>query len=275
MPAQRDATIHGVSVKQTQLQGKWYTPVDARVKIAEQADPALIRREEAGYHVVSVQFIQIADKWAYHCMVEYPAGSGVIKPGTDFIDTKDPSGVAKAETSAIGRALGLHGIAVEESIASAEEMSRVAPAFAPEMDEGERVVDSPVDRQTRRQAPKPAPQRSTATQPPTRPAQQPQQTQDMPVSEWVTTDGYEPLNDDALKARLRVIGVTTLGDAKALLRDAKAQYRVFDRAAVMATVKIYEARHAAAQRKLPQGAATQHTSHNLEEAFPADQQRGA
>lgn len=145
-PAQRNTTIHGVSIHQTQLQGKWYTPVDARVKIAEQANPALIRREDAGYHVVSVQFIQIADRWAYHCMVEYPAGSGVVKPGTDFIDTKDPSGVAKAETSAIGRALGLHGIAVEESIASLEEMRHVAPTFTPEQDEDTRTVEPRVER---------------------------------------------------------------------------------------------------------------------------------
>lgn len=125
MPNTQKATIHGVSISQIQLQGKYYTPVDARVKIAEQADPALIRREGAGYNVLSVQFVQLGDKWAYHCMVEYPAGSGIVTPGSDFIDMKDPSGVAKAETSAIGRALGLHGIAIEESIASAEEMSRV------------------------------------------------------------------------------------------------------------------------------------------------------
>lgn len=117
-------TIHGVEVTQTQLQGKWYTPVDGRVKIAEQADPAKVRRDGAGYHVISVQIMQVGDRWAYHCMVEYPAGSGVVKPGTDFIDLKDAAGIAKAETSAIGRALGLHGIACEESIASAEEVER-------------------------------------------------------------------------------------------------------------------------------------------------------
>lgn len=127
VPPKQTKEIHGVAVTQIQLQGKWYTGVDGRVKIAEHADPSLIRREGAGYNVLSVEFVQIGDKWAYHCMVEYPAGSGVVKPGTDFIDTKDVSGVAKAETSAIGRALGLHGIAIEESIASAEEMSRVEP----------------------------------------------------------------------------------------------------------------------------------------------------
>jgi hypothetical protein len=130
----RKQTIHGVEVSQTQLQGKWYTPVDGRVKIAEHADPTLIRREGAGYHVVSVEILQMDGRWAYHCMVEYPVGSGVVKPGTDFIDTKDNAGIAKAETSAIGRALGLHGIACEESIASAEEM--------------ERVTDSPVEHAT-------------------------------------------------------------------------------------------------------------------------------
>src|SRR5262249_34841962 len=95
--------------------------------------------------------IQLEDKWAYHCMVEYPVGSGVVKPGTDFIDLKDPFGVAKAETSAVGRALGLHGIAIEESVASAEEMARVAGTHFPmeEFDEttgnnGARIVDAGV-----------------------------------------------------------------------------------------------------------------------------------
>jgi hypothetical protein len=121
----RKATIHGIEVEQVYLQKNWYTTVDSKVKIAEHADPAQIRTPGAGYHVQSVQFVQIGDRWAYHCMVEYPVGSGVVKPGTDFIDTKDASGVAKAETSAIGRALGLHGIASEDGIASAEEMGRV------------------------------------------------------------------------------------------------------------------------------------------------------
>lgn len=140
----RMATIHNVEVKQTKLQGKWYTPVDGRVKIAEQADPSLIRRKGSGYHVVEMKIMQIGDRWAYHCMVEYPIGSGVVKPGSDFIDMKDNTGLAKAETSAIGRALGLHGIAIEESIASLDEMANV-PAFADELDEGERVVDAPVE----------------------------------------------------------------------------------------------------------------------------------
>lgn len=121
-PQSTKKTIHGVEVTQITLQGKLYTPVDGRVKIAEQADPHLVRREGAGYHVAHVEILTIGDRYAYHCLVEYPAGSGVMKPGTDFIDLKDPAGIAKAETSAIGRALGLHGIAVEESVSSAEEI---------------------------------------------------------------------------------------------------------------------------------------------------------
>ena len=131
-PALRSVERHGVKITQTQLQSKWYTPVDARVKIAEQADPALIRREGASYHVVAVEFVQMGDRWVYHCLVEYPAGSGIVKPGSDFIDLKDSAGVAKAETSAIGRALGLHGIAIDESIASAEEMHSVTGVTAAE-----------------------------------------------------------------------------------------------------------------------------------------------
>lgn len=120
----RKHKIHGIEVEQVSYQGKWYTGVAARVQIAEQADPDTIRQDGHGYHVTRVEIIQMGDKWAYHCMVEYPVGSGVIRPGTDFIDLSDKAGIAKAETSAIGRALGLHGIAIEEGIASAEEMRR-------------------------------------------------------------------------------------------------------------------------------------------------------
>ena len=129
----RKHKIHGIEVEQVSYQGKWYTGVAARVQIAEQADPDTIRQDGHGYHVMSVAIIQLGDKWAYHCMVEYPVGSGVVRPGTDFIDLADKAGIAKAETSAIGRALGLHGIAIEEGIASAEEMRRsgVAPDDAP------------------------------------------------------------------------------------------------------------------------------------------------
>lgn len=155
-PKNRDKVIHGVNVQQTELQGgKWYTTVDSRVKIAEQADPAMIRREGAGYHVVSVQFVQLGDRWAYHCLVEYPVGSGVLTPGTDFIDLKDSAGVAKAETSAIGRALGLHGIAIEESIASAEEMES-AQGAQPAQSEG---TQQP---QQAQRAPKAAPQNAVS-----------------------------------------------------------------------------------------------------------------
>lgn len=126
-PEVRKTEIHGVHITQTRLQGKWYTPVDSRVKIAEQADPANIRRAGAGYNVSQVAIIQVGDRWAYTCMVEYPVGSGVWKPGSDFIDIKDMAGLAKAETSAIGRGLGLHGIAIEESIASLDEMRRADP----------------------------------------------------------------------------------------------------------------------------------------------------
>lgn len=177
-PQKKNVKIHGVIVEQIQLQGNYYTPVDARVKIAEQADPALIRREGAGYHVVSVEFVQLGDRWVYHCLVEYPAGSGVIKPGSDFIDMKDSAGVAKAETSAIGRALGLHGIAIDESIASAEEMRGVEPSLP----QGQPATQpTPATQATQAtQATRATPQRPPARQQPTRspqPTQPPQTAQ--------------------------------------------------------------------------------------------------
>ena len=246
-PAQRKTTLHGVEIQQTQLQNKWYTPVDARVKIAEHADPALIRRPDAGYSVVAVQFVQIADRWAYHCLVEYPVGSGVIAPGTDFIDTKDPSGVAKAETSAIGRALGLHGIAIEESIASADEMSRVADAAD---DTPARATATPQPQQpaqSQPRAPKPASQPAPAQRDAGRPTAA-SATQGK-AHGWVTVDGYDPLSDMELRSKVKRIGVTTMSDFEKFLSDAQG-YTTYNRAAINTVLTIWEGRYADVQAKL-------------------------
>ena len=126
MANKRKQVIQTVEVEQIQLQGNWYTPVNERVKIAQTADPAVIRKQP-GYKVISYQIVQMGERWGYCCMVEYPIDSGITMPGSDFIDMKDPAGLAKAETSAVGRALGFHGIASEDGIASADEMRRVLP----------------------------------------------------------------------------------------------------------------------------------------------------
>lgn len=124
----RKSVVHGIAINQIQFQqgGEWYTPVDDRIVLANHAAPAQVRTQ-AGYSVISHQIIPVgAERWAYTCTIEYPHGSEHYYPGSDFIDLSAKDGLAKAETSAIGRALGLAGIAIESGIASAEEMSRIA-----------------------------------------------------------------------------------------------------------------------------------------------------
>ena len=125
MPAKRTKKIHDVECEQLQFGQKWYTTVDDRAKIARVADSEKIRSTGKGFHVVSAQVIPMGERFAFMVMVEYPIGSGIVMSGTDFIDLKDNAGIAKAETSAIGRALGFHGIASEDGIASANEMERL------------------------------------------------------------------------------------------------------------------------------------------------------
>lgn len=172
-------------------------------------------------------------------------GSESSKDFGDFIE--------KAATKALGRALIGLGYGTQ---------------FAPEMDEGERVVDAPLER---RQA------QHTATPQPQQTAQQPeratrQQRQPAPAhsdagrptaarnakakaSAWVTTDGYDPLSDMELRAAVKRIGVTNMADFERFLRDAQG-YRVYDHAAINATLTIWEARHEQAQATLAAAGAT-------------------
>lgn len=123
---------HGVEVEQINLSGNWYTPVDERIRLAFSAPAAAVQgAQAAGYRVLSHKILPVGERWAYTCTIEYPVGSGRTYPGSDYISLKDDAGLAKAETSAIGRALGLAGIAIEGGIASAEEVRRVAHHEAP------------------------------------------------------------------------------------------------------------------------------------------------
>jgi hypothetical protein len=161
--------------------------------------------------------------------------------------------IEKAATKSLGRALVGLGYGT---------------GMAPEMDEGERVVDAPLER---RQA------QHTAAPQPQQPAQQPeraarQQRQPAPAhsdagrptvardakakaSAWVTTDGYDPLSDMELRAAVKRIGILSMADFETFLRDAQG-YRVYDHAAINATLTIWEARHEQAQATLAAAGAT-------------------
>jgi len=123
-PRKVKGNVHGIDVDQLDFSGNIYTTVVSRIKIALQADPALIQSEKGGYHVVSSEIIPIGDRFAYRVIIEYPLHSGIYVHGSDFIDMKDNAGLAKAESSAYGRALGLRGIASDDGIASADEVER-------------------------------------------------------------------------------------------------------------------------------------------------------
>jgi hypothetical protein len=125
----RTTKQHGMEVTQIKMPGGgYYTPVDERIRLALWADPAQVRSANAGnYRVLEHQILPVGERWAYTCVIEYPVGSGNTYPGSDFIDVKDAAGLAKAETSAVGRGLGLAGIAIEGGVASADEMQRSEP----------------------------------------------------------------------------------------------------------------------------------------------------
>lgn len=118
----RTHILNGIEIDQLNYHGNWYTTVASKIKIAIQADPATIKKEKSGFHVVSSEFVQMGERWAYRIVIEYPLHSGIHTHGSDFIDMKASDGLAKAESSAYGRALALCGIAIESGIASAEEV---------------------------------------------------------------------------------------------------------------------------------------------------------
>ena len=63
------------------------------------------------------------------------------------------------------------------------------------------------------------------------------------VSEWVTTDGYDPTGDLDLKKRAHRIGVNNMADYEAILGYAREHYRTYDRTAVDAAMRVYEGRY--------------------------------
>lgn len=70
------------------------------------------------------------------------------------------------------------------------------------------------------------------------------------VSEWLTTDGYDPIGDLELKRRAHKLGVTNMADFEAILSDVRQHYKIYDRAAVDAEMRIREGRYERAQAAL-------------------------
>jgi hypothetical protein len=75
------------------------------------------------------------------------------------------------------------------------------------------------------------------------------------ASAWLTIDGYDPLSDMELRAAVKRIGILSMADFETFLRDAQG-YRVYDHAAINATLTIWEARHEQAQATLAAAGAT-------------------
>lgn len=163
-------------------------------------------------------------------------GSCTRKSFTDYLE--------KAATKALGRALLLLGYGT---------------AFLDELDEGEidgerKPVDAPQPRQRPQQHQQPTPQRrppAPAHGPAHSDAGRPTAAPDGEgkANPWLTVDGYDPLSDMELRAKVKRIGILNMADFETFLRDARG-YRIYDRAAVNATLTIWEGRHADAQAKL-------------------------
>jgi len=143
------------------------------------------------------------------------------------------------------------------------------------------VAATPQQRQTPRQRVMPA---QSPAQQPLQPAQTGKRGQLEQTSGWVTTDGYDPHADVKLKQRIHQLGVNNIADFEALLADVREHYRIYDKAAILAEVLVREGRRDAAKAAVAKANGAQHDAasandanggHDLREAFPADQQRGA
>ena len=109
------------SIKTTNIQNKEYAEVNQRIKAFRMLYPegfitTHIVSHENGVIVMSAT----AGKYEGERMIVLATGTAYEKEGSTFINKT--SYIENAETSAVGRALGMLGIGIDTAVASAEEV---------------------------------------------------------------------------------------------------------------------------------------------------------
>lgn len=115
-------------MKTIDIKGTPYVKVNERVKH--------FRGEYPGY-CLQTEIVNMADDWVLikasvigsHDGVVYSTGHAYEEKGSSYINKN--SHIENAETSAVGRALGLFGIGIDAEIASADEVINASKDFTP------------------------------------------------------------------------------------------------------------------------------------------------
>ena len=120
----KDLVAVNATIKKTSIKGKEYAEVNERIKAFRQLFPngtitteiVDIIRDEKGKGVVIIKATALNEQGAI-----LGTGHAYEKEGSSFINST--SYIENAETSAVGRALGMIGIGIDTSIASYEEVA--------------------------------------------------------------------------------------------------------------------------------------------------------
>jgi|GEM_PF-4621654 len=118
-------TVQGQKVATVKISGKDYVAVTERIRVINEIGDDY----QAGYEITGERWFEMLGRW--FVTVSIRTVQGQVFHGTSEVKFNAPEksadGMAPAEcaeTSAVGRALGLAGIGVLDSIASADEMQR-------------------------------------------------------------------------------------------------------------------------------------------------------
>lgn len=134
-----------MNIRTVNIKGKQYVDVAERVR--------LVHETRESFEIVSSGALQVGPMWVWQ--------AAVLVDGKQFIGTAEikfdapkhtadgTNPIACAETSAVGRALGMAGLGSLESIASADEVMRAiteqeAPAPDEQQDETVKAVSKPL-----------------------------------------------------------------------------------------------------------------------------------